>query len=78
MKEEKQRGRCSNIQLFIGQIRCTLSLEAVKAHARLLQLLGRLRGPGAGVEVAARRRIWAEAEKRRLFRERKAHPLCQR
>ena len=74
----RRRRKEAGVAMFIGQIRCTLSLEAVKAHARLQQLLGRLRGPGAGVEVAARRRIWAEAEKRRLLRERKAHPLCQR
>ena len=51
--------------IFKGQIRRTLSLEAVKAQARLL--LDWLRGLGAGAGVAARRRRWAEAEERRLF-----------
>ena len=29
------RSKEADVAMFIGQIRCTLSLEAVKAHARL-------------------------------------------
>ena len=72
----RKRGEEAEVAIFKGQIRRTLSLEAVRAQARLL--LDRLRGLGAGAEVAARRRRWAEAEERRPFRERKAHQLCLR
>ena len=31
----RRRSKEADVAMFIGQIRCTLSLEAVKAHARL-------------------------------------------
>ena len=72
----RKRSEEAEVAIFKGQIRRTLSLEAVRAQARLL--LDRLRGLGAVAEVAARRRRWAEAEERHLLRERKAHQLCLR
>ena len=59
--------------MLTGQIRRSLSLEAVRSQARCL--LGRLSGLGAGAASAARRRAWAETEERRMDRERKAYHL---
>ena len=58
--------------MLTGQIRRSLSLEAVRSQARCL--LG-LSGLGAGAASAARRRAWAETEERRMDRERKAYHL---
>ena len=58
-----------------GQVRRTLSLEAVRSQTRLL--LDRLRGIGGGADEAARRRRrWAEEEERRMGRLRRAHQLA--
>ena len=54
-----------------GQIRRTLSLEAVRSQARCL--LDRLRDLGVGAAMAARRRNWAGFVDRRMAREQQAH-----
>ena len=64
----------TEVALYTGQIRRALSLEAVRSQARLL--LDRLGGLGGGAEAAAKRRDWAEAEERRMGRERRAHQLA--
>ena len=61
------------LALLTGQIRRSLSLEAVRNQARCL--LGRLSGLGAGAAAAAKRRAWAGAEERRMERERRAYNL---
>ena len=59
------------LAMLTGQIRRSLSLEAVRSQARCL--LGRLSGLGAGAASAARRRAWAETDERRMDRERRAY-----
>ena len=61
------------LAMLTGQIRRSLSLEAVRSQARCL--LGRLSGLGAGAASATRRRAWAETEERRMGRERRAYHL---
>ena len=61
----------AELAMLTGQIRRSLSLEAVRSQARCL--LGRLSGLGAG--AAARRRAWAGAEERRMERKRRAYNL---
>ena len=67
----ERKSKETEVALYTGQIRRALSLEAVRSQARLL--LDRLGGLGGGAEAAAKRRDWAEAEERRMGRERRAH-----
>ena len=59
--------------ILTGQVRRVLSTEGVRSQARCL--LDRLRGLGAGVAAAGRRRQWALQDEQRLRRERMAHLL---
>ena len=71
----RRMGEEAELAMLKGQVRRTLSLEAVRSQARLL--LDRLRGIGGGADDAARRRSrWAEVEERRMGRLRRAHQLA--
>ena len=71
----RRMGEEAELAMLKGQVRRTLSLEAVRSQARLL--LDRLRGIGGGADEAARRRSrWAEEEERRMGRLRRAHQLA--
>ena len=63
----------AELAMLTGQVRRSLSLEAVRSQARCL--LSRLSGLGAGAAAAARRRAWAGNEERRMERERRAYNL---
>ena len=71
----RRMGEEAELAMLKGQVRRTLSLEAMRSQARLL--LDRLRGIGGGADEAARRRRrWAEEEERRMGRLRRAHQLA--
>ena len=73
--KRQRRSEEAELAILKGQVRRTLSLEAVRSQARLL--LDRISGLGAGAEAAARRRHWAELEERRMGRERRAQQMCR-